>query len=114
MTIQTKTMNVTIDGVPQIIEYKTDLTFGEIQEIKKKTYKAKNPFDIEFDGELYQRLIMEKAIIKAPFSPTDYDAIYKLDGDVVIEIMTVLMQTFPLERFFKANTMMLKSLKTQD
>lgn len=113
MTIQTKTMTVNIDGVPQTIEYRTDLTFGEIQDIKKKTYKSKNPFDVEFDGELYQRLIMEKAIVKAPFSSTDFDAIYKLDGDVVIEIMTVLMDTFPLERFFKANTMMLKSIKTK-
>jgi len=111
MTIETKIMKVKINGIEEIIEYKTDLSFGDIQEIKKKTYKAKNPFEVEFDSELYQRMIMEKAIVKAPFLPTDYTAIYKLDGDVVTEILTVLMDTFPLERYFRPLQKMLKKVE---
>jgi len=114
MTIQTKTMEIMIDGAKEIIEYRTDLSFGDIQYIKKQTYKAKNPFEVDFDSELYQRLIMEKAIIKAPFKPNDYTAIYKLDGDVVTEIMTVLMDTFPLERYFKPLQKMLKKMEIEE
>jgi hypothetical protein len=108
---ENKTLTVKINGVDEIIEYRTDLSFGEIMEIKKKTYKGKNPFDIEFDSDLYQRLIMDKAIVKVPFDHKDLLVIYKLEGDVVIEILTVLMDQFPLERFFKPTTAMLTSAK---
>lgn len=110
MSEDTKTMKVIIDDKEEIIEYKTDLTFGEVQDIKKKTYKAKNPFEVEFDSDLYQRLIMEMTIVKAPFDVKDYTAIYKLKGDVVTEILTVLMDTFPLERYFKPLKAMLKKV----
>ena len=106
-----KTMKITIAGKEEEIEYKVDLTFGEVQEIKKKTYKAKNPFEVEFDSDLYQRLIFEKAIIKAPFKTADWTAIYKLEGDVVTEIMTVLMDTFPLGRYYKPLEKMLKKIE---
>lgn len=107
----TKSFEITINGNVETIEYKTDLTFGEVQKLKNKTYKAKNPFEVEFDSDLYQRMVMEMAIVKAPFKATDYTEIYKLDGDVVTEIITVLMTQFPLERYFKPMEAMLRKME---
>ncbi|WP_428323669.1 hypothetical protein [Nitrosopumilus sp.] len=110
MNISTKTFEVNINGVKETIEYKSDLTFGEVQDILKQTYNAKNPLSPTFDGQLYQRLIMEYAIVKAPFDPKDYTKIYELPDDAVQEILLVLMEQFPLGRFLQSHSVMLKEM----
>ncbi|NIT99618.1 MAG: hypothetical protein GWN01_01335 [Nitrosopumilaceae archaeon] len=97
---QTKTIEVEIDGKPHTVEYKTSLKFGEIEKLRKQTYKGKNPLESEFDIMLYKRLLMESAIVKAPFNPKNYTEIYELDGDVVQKIEDALLEEFPLARTF--------------
>lgn len=105
--MDTKSVEVTIDGKIETIRYKTNLTYGEQQKILGKTYDAKNPFDVKFNSFLYQRLIFETVITEAPFKSSDWTTIYGLEDDIVNTIMEALMEQFPLDRYFKALEKML-------
>lgn len=105
--METKELDVTIDGKISTIKYKTSLTYGEQTRILGKTFDNSNPLQPKFDAQLYQRMIWEAVITDAPFNPKDWTTIMNYDADIVDTIMEALMKQFPLERLFKANRAML-------
>lgn len=111
--LSTKILKVEINGKPEEIEYKTSLTFGEIEKLRNQTYKGKNPFEAEFNVMLYKRMLVEMAIVRAPFDPKNYTQLYELDGDVVQKIEDTLLAEFPLVRIFGFLGIMMRTPETK-
>lgn len=84
------------------IEIKKGLTWGEVQELLKKsvTLNETGAKDLNFNN--FCDILIQKTIVGGlPFPTTDYTALKNLDMDEMSVILGEILKTIPLERYFK-------------
>jgi hypothetical protein len=88
---------VEIDGNLETIEFKDDLTWGDTQQILKSCVDISNPQALKVNIQLYQQMVLQAAVTKAPFDFKNLTALNNLPAKTVTKIMSEVMKVFPLE-----------------
>jgi|TARA_R110000850_G_scaffold192695_1_gene319490 hypothetical protein len=95
MAIQSFT--VTINGKEEIIEFEDDPPFGEMQKIIKSCIDISDVSHPQVNLQLYQQMILQTVVTKAPFNPKNAVEFAKLSTSSALGILNRLMQALPLE-----------------
>ena len=106
----TKTFTTKIHGVDSEIELVDDLPWGEIRNLMTKCFDVKSPNDVKLDFWLFNELLIEKAIIKAPFDPKNPTERAKVPGLEMAALMNKVGEYFPLGKYLEP---VLNILKTE-
>ena len=88
MAIQSFTVN--IDGKDETIEFEDDPPFGDMQRIIKSCVDLSDVSRPQVNLQLYQQMILQSVVTKAPFNPKNSTEFAKL--------LNRLMQAIPLEK----------------
>jgi len=88
---------VNINGTDETIEFNDDLSWGDTQRILKACVDISNPQAMKVNIQLYQQLILQAAVTKAPIDFKNLTALNKLPSKVVTKIISEVMKVFPLE-----------------
>ena len=95
MAIQSFTINV--KGKEEIIEFEDDPPFGEMQKIIKSCIDISDVSHPQVNLQLYQQMILQTVVTKAPFNPKNAVEFAKLSTSSALGILNRLMQALPLE-----------------
>ena len=95
MAIQSFTINV--KGKEEIIEFEDDPPFGEMQKIIKSCIDISDVQHPQVNLQLYQQMILQTVVTKAPFNPKNAVEFAKLSTSSALGILNRLMQALPLE-----------------
>jgi len=95
MAIQSFTINV--KGKEEIIEFEDDPPFGEMQKIIKSCVDISDVQKPSVNLQLYQQMILQTVVTKAPFNPKNAVEFAKLSTSSALGILNRLMQALPLE-----------------
>jgi hypothetical protein len=85
------------NGTSETVEFLDDLAWGDTQKILKASVDISNPQSISINIQLYQQMVLQAAITKAPFDVKNLTTLNKLPSKVVNKIMGEVMKVFPLE-----------------
>ena len=85
------------NGTSETIEFLDDLAWGDTQKILKASVDISNPQSININIQLYQQMVLQAAITKAPFDVKNLTTLNKLPSKVVNKIMSEVMKVFPLD-----------------
>tara|TARA_R110000787_G_scaffold12939_2_gene41233 strand:- start:4682 stop:5020 length:339 start_codon:yes stop_codon:yes gene_type:complete len=95
MAIQSFT--ITVKGKEEIIEFEDDPPFGEMQKIIKSCIDISDVSHPQVNLQLYQQMILQTVVTKAPFNPKNAVEFAKLSTSSALGILNRLMQALPLE-----------------
>jgi len=96
MAIQSFTVN--IDGKDETIEFEDDPPFGDMQRIIKSCVDLSDVSRPQVNLQLYQQMILQSVVTKAPFNPKNATEFAKLSTSSALGILNRLMQAIPLEK----------------
>lgn len=96
MAIQSFTIN--INGKEETIEFEDDPPFGEMQKIIKSCVDISDVQKPSVNLQLYQQMILQAVVTKAPFNPKNAVDFAKLSTSSALGILNRLMQAIPLEK----------------
>lgn len=96
-----KSFEIDWEGKKEVVEYESDLTFGEIESIMTSCVDMTNVNDIKIKIPQYRNMIFLKAIRKAPFKVNDMSTMRNLKNSVVEQVLKGLMADFPLSQFLE-------------
>ena len=88
---------VKIKDQEETIEFAEDLTWGDTQRILKACVDISNPQALKVNILLYQQMILQSAITKAPIDFKNLTALNTLPSKTVAKIISEVMKVFPLE-----------------
>ena len=91
-----KTFEIDWEGHKEIVEYESDLTFGEIESIMTTCVDMSNVNDIKVKIPQYRTMIFLKTLRRAPFKVNDSSTMKSLKNSVVEQVLRGLMADFPL------------------
>lgn len=78
------------------IEYKDDLSFGEISQILEAAVDITDIQKPKVNANLYQFAVLQRAIIKAPFDHNNTEALKAVPSKIMSKIISGVMKEFPL------------------
>ena len=93
-----QSFTVKIVGKDETIEFEDDPPFGEMQQILKSCIDLTDIQHPKINLQLYQQMILQTVIIKAPFNHKNATEFAKLPTNSALGILNRLMQALPLER----------------
>ncbi len=93
-----QSFTVKINGKDETIEFEDDPPFGEMQQILKSCIDISDVQHPKINLQLYQQMILQTVIIKAPFNHKNATEFAKLPTNSALGILNKLMQALPLER----------------
>ena len=96
-----KTFEIDWEGHKEIVEYESDLTFGEIESIMTTCVDMTNVNDIKVKIPQYRTMIFLKTLRRAPFKVNDSSTMKSLKNSVVEQVLRGLMADFPLSLFLE-------------
>lgn len=91
------TFTVEINGNQETIEFVDDLSWGDTQRILKACVDISNPQAMKVNVQMYQQMILQAAVTKAPIDFKNLTALNNLPSKTVTKIMSEVMKVFPLE-----------------
>ena len=91
-----------VNGQPVTLKIKTDLTYGEVQEILTRSVKVRENGEKEFLFNNFCDLLLTKTIVEGlPFPSTNLVKLKELPMSEVSVILGEIMKLIPLESYFK-------------
>ena len=100
--METKTFKTRVNNQDCDVEIKNGLTWGEVQELLKKSVTMSDTGARDFNFNNFCDILLQKVIVGGlPFPVTDYTALKNLDMDEMSVILGEILNTIPLERYFK-------------
>jgi len=91
------TFEIEINGQQETIEFKDDLSWGDTQRILKTCVDISDPKAMKVNIAMYQQMILQAAVIKAPIDCKNLTQLNQLPSKTVAKIMSEVMKLFPLE-----------------
>jgi len=96
MAIQS--FKIEYNGKEETIEFENDPPFGDMQRIIKSCVDISDVQKPSVNLQLYQQMILQAVVTKAPFNPKNATEFAKLPTSTALGILNNLMQALPLER----------------
>ena len=93
-----QSFTVTIDGKEETIEFEDDPPFGDMQQILKACIDLSNVNSPKVNLQLYQQMILQAVVKKAPFNPKNNTEFSKLPTSIALEVLNKLMAALPLDK----------------
>jgi hypothetical protein len=106
----TRTFTTKIKGIESEIEILDDLPWIEIRNMMMKCFDVKSLNDVKLDFWQFNEMLVEKAIVKAPFDPKNPTERGMIDGLEMAELMNKLGEYFPLGKYLQP---IIKLLQTE-
>lgn len=94
-----KSFQLCYNGAKETIEYETELTFGDTEEIVNKSVDLSDINHPKIKLGEFRILILSKTLRKAPFNHSVIGHIKNQPSSVMNEILDHLMEEFPLADF---------------
>jgi len=93
-----QSFKVNFNGKEETIEFEDDPPFGDMQQILKSCIDLSDVQKPKVNLQLYQQMVMQSVIKKAPFNPKNNTEFAKLPTSTALEVLNKLMMAIPLER----------------
>jgi len=97
-----KSFEIDWEGKREVVEYESDLTFGEIESIMTSCVDMTDMNNIKVKIPQYRTMIFLKTLRSAPFKVNDISVLRNLKNSVVEQVLKGLMVDFPLSQFLEA------------
>ena len=95
MAIQS--FKIEYNGKEETVEFENDPPFGDMQRIIKSCVDISDVQKPSVNLQLYQQMILQAVVTKAPFNPKNATEFAKLPTSTALGILNNLMQALPLE-----------------
>jgi hypothetical protein len=93
-----QSFTIKYNGKDETIEFEDDPPFGDMQQILKSCIDLNDIQKPKVNLQLYQQMVMQSVITKAPFNPKNPTEFAKLPTSVALEVLSKLMKAIPLEK----------------